>query len=161
MLQARYQDILGLLFCWVAIKFFAGWRLNRHFSAPRLLLLTARQAGFQESGVTFNNMRWQFIFYIHPPLPVTSLPPSEQIDENFKFLKNKFKSRKENVAGSPSEKSTGLFGSFSQVSAPPLFGRTPSKKKLWFILHFRCQKAFLVFTKKITFGQYSDLYIWE
>ena len=139
MLQARYQDILGLLFCWVAIKFFAGWRLNRHFSAPRLLLLTARQAGFQESGVTFNNMRWQFIFYIHPPLPVTSLPPSEQIDENFKFLKNKFKSRKENVAkslskvvfievvlGARQKKVRDYLGDFPKCQTPPLplFGRT-------------------------------------
>ena len=53
------------------------------------------------------------------------------------------------------EKNSELFGSFSKMSDPP----PPSPQKIWFILHFRSQEAFLVFTKMFTFCQYSDIYI--
>ena len=55
-------------------------------------------------------------------------------------------------------KKTGFFGNFSQVSdppVPPFWEPEFSKKKVWFILHFRPLGAFLVFTNflvNFTFG---------
>ena len=44
-----------------------------------------------------------------------------------------------------------FFPSVGPPPPPPLLGTPVSKKKVWFILHFRSFGAFLVFTKMFTF----------
>ena len=75
MLQARYWDILGLLFARVAIK--------STFLRAAVTSADSRASGFQELSVTTCASNSFFTFIL---LPVTWLPRSKQIDQNRKFL---------------------------------------------------------------------------